>query len=188
MQKGQNHRFGTFGDFTDFKSALSALSVSSAVQTMRPYIGGTAVYKARALYAMYNPTALFDDIKICNNIGVYKTGNNDEIKMQNSIFENENSFLRTLKQDAGINKISNTNFKVFPNPASSFLNIKYVLNEQEKAYVVLFDILGRERMKIHLSSSVTNVSVNIQSLEFGVYTYKYIVDNAAEEFGKIVIE
>jgi hypothetical protein len=43
-------------------------------------------------------------------------------------------------------------------------------------------------MKIHLSSSVTNVSVNIQSLEFGVYTYKYIVDNAAEEFGKIVIE
>lgn len=77
--KGQNHRFGTFGDFTDLKSALSALSVSSAVQTICPYIGGTAVYKARALYAMYNPTALFDDMKICNAIGVYKTGKNNDI-------------------------------------------------------------------------------------------------------------
>jgi hypothetical protein len=39
-----------------------------------PYIGGTAVYKARALYAMYAPAGIFDDMKICNAVGVYKTG------------------------------------------------------------------------------------------------------------------
>ncbi|MBK7041661.1 MAG: hypothetical protein IPH46_14645 [Bacteroidetes bacterium] len=79
MQKGQNHRFGTFGDFTDLKSALSALSVSSPGSDYLSLYWGTTVYKARALYAMYNPTALFDDMKICNAIGVYKTGKNNDI-------------------------------------------------------------------------------------------------------------
>ncbi|MBK8330492.1 MAG: hypothetical protein IPL09_13750 [Bacteroidetes bacterium] len=43
-----------------------------------PYIGGTAVYKARSLNAMYNPAILYDDIKICNNVGVYKNGSDNE--------------------------------------------------------------------------------------------------------------
>ena len=41
---------------------------------------GTAVYKARSLFAMYEPTSMFDDIAICNSIGVYKTENSGNSK------------------------------------------------------------------------------------------------------------
>ena len=88
MQKGHNRGFGRLVNFTANKSVLSVSSALSAVQT-----NSTAVYKARALYAMYAPASMFDDIKICNAVGVYKNGGgNDE--PQKGIFDDENVFLK----------------------------------------------------------------------------------------------
>ncbi|MBK8330073.1 MAG: T9SS type A sorting domain-containing protein [Bacteroidetes bacterium] len=184
--KGQNHRFGTFGDFTDLKSALSALSVSSAVQTICPYIGGTAVYKARALYAMYNPTALFDDMKICNAIGVYKTGKNNDIgKKLKDIFDAENNYLRGLKPNVANTIIKECDLKLFPNPAINQLNIRYKSSMDSKLQIV--NILGIVVKEIYLPKESQQVSILLNEITTGIYSYRQICDKLILNSGKLVI-
>jgi hypothetical protein len=152
-----------------------------------PYIGGTAVYKARSLNAMYNPAILYDDIKICNNIGVYKTGDgNDENDRRKTVYENENKFLKNI----GKKNIERKDylFKLYPNPASTQLTITYSLNHTEKGKLIIYDILGREQIQIDLQNNVNKVSVNIQSLPQGIYMYKFFVNNNQTEAGKLLIE
>ncbi|QLH44670.1 MAG: hypothetical protein HWD58_03005 [Bacteroidota bacterium] len=50
-----------------------------------PFVNGSAVYKARSLYAHIRPGISYNDLEICNAVGVYKSslgnstdGNNDE--------------------------------------------------------------------------------------------------------------
>ena len=169
-----------------FLSALSALSAKSAVQTTCPYIGGTAVYKARSLNAMYYPAILYDDIKICNNVGVYKNGSNNENDTRKTVYADESKFLKNLD----IRYIENANylFKLFPNPASTQLTIAYSLKNAEKGELILFDVLGRKQMQIDLQSNVNKVSVYIHSLPQGIYMYKFLVNSKQTEAGKLIIE
>jgi len=151
-----------------------------------PYIGGTAVYKARALYAMYNPASMFDDITICNAIGVYKNGNSGNSK---GIFDNENAYLKSLKPKE--NLLTNNGehaFMLYPNPATTTVTIAYELNQNEKANVIVNDILGREQMKIDLHPAHNIVSINVSLLRQGIYIYKYLVNNRQEKTGKLLIE
>ena len=39
-----------------------------------PFVRGTAVYKARSLYALYQPGFYIDDMALCNAAGIYKNG------------------------------------------------------------------------------------------------------------------
>jgi hypothetical protein len=43
-------------------------------------------------------------------------------------------------------------------------------------------------MKIYLSANINQVSVNISSLDIGVYCYKYFVNNQTIHTGKLIIE
>lgn len=147
-----------------------------------PYIGGIAVYKARMLYALYNPASMFDDISICNNIGVYKNGGGD------GLFDDENNYLKNLKPKQNILANSEHKFVLYPNPASTTITIAYQLQPNEKGNVIVYDLLGREQLKMDLDYNINKVSVNISSLPLGLYTYKYLVNNVQKQAGKLLIE
>lgn len=53
-----------------------------------PFIGGLAVYKARFLNALIAPGTQYDDIKLCNQAGVYKNGGGSS----KGLFDDENDF------------------------------------------------------------------------------------------------
>ena len=59
-------------------SALSKTSAISEVQTSCPFVEGLAVYKARLLWAMWEPNAIIDDRVICAQ-GQNKNGDNTNI-------------------------------------------------------------------------------------------------------------
>jgi hypothetical protein len=147
-----------------------------------PYIGGTAVYKARMLYALYNPASMFDDISLCNSIGVYKNGGGS------GLFDDENNYLKSLKPKQNDLVNSENQFILYPNPASTTVTIGYKLQPSEKGDVIVYDLLGRAQMKIDLDYNINKVSVNILSLPQGIYTYKYFVNNVQKEAGKLLIE
>ena len=148
---------------------------------------GTAVYKARALYAMYNPASMFDDIAICNSIGVYKIGGSNE--NTKGRFDDENAFLQSLKPKTNLlGKHSDHPFMLYPNPASSTVTIAYELNKSEKGKVIIYDLLGREQMKIDLHHYNNKVSINVSLLRQGIYTFKYLVNNVQKTTGKLLIE
>ena len=128
--------------------------------------------------------AYFEDLDICNSVGVYKNGS--------GLFDEENNVLNEIGgessyQDHLDNYVGNM-IMLYPNPADEVLTIKYKLNEKEKAILRLYDMWGRERLSIDLTGKNNITTFSITGLEAGVYTYNYTVkDTRASETGKIVI-
>ncbi|MBL7766001.1 MAG: hypothetical protein JNJ58_07915 [Chitinophagaceae bacterium] len=145
-----------------------------------PYIDGDAVYKARDLYAMFLPSTYYDDLEICNTIGLYKGGN--------SRYFEENQLLLGSNQ---INKRRGFNLekiKVFPNPADDIVTIEYHLNENETGVFQLFSVLGNNAKSINLNHRINKVTFSVSDLIPGIYTYKYLVNNINTNTGKLIIE
>ena len=147
-----------------------------------PYQEGSAVYKARGLNAMFNPTVQYDDIKICNNVGVYKNSNESNA---NGLFGSENSYLKNLKAKES-QLLTDNDVKVYPNPANTSLNIAY--NIRQDVQFVIVDLLGRILLNTTLSKDANHALININSLQYGVYIYKMINDSIMLKTGKLIIE
>ncbi len=161
----------------------------SVIQTNCPYVNGTAVYKARTIYASINPGIDYNDLTICNAVGVYKNNNGK------GLFDDENTLLNNMISGNGnivknhVNKsIYTDGVKLYPNPASDNITIDYRLNANETAVLRIYDMLGIERMKIDLQPNINKVIIKITSLETGVYSYKYTVNNIQNSTGKLIIE
>ncbi len=155
-----------------------------------PYVNGTAVYKARMINASMNPLVDYNDLLLCNAAGVYKNTTGT------GLFDEENSWLNSISNSTinnVVDKVMNqtiqeNKFEIYPNPASTVLKIAYQLNEYENGELILFDIIGKEQLRISLSNKSNNVIVNIQNLFKGIYTYKYVINNISKSTGKITIE
>lgn len=142
-----------------------------------PYVAGNAVFKARMLNAMYYPGAYYEDLEICNNIGVYKNGK--------GLFDEENNVINHRVSDLTV--LNNENIKLYPNPASENVTLQYQLANNENGILILFDILGREVKRILLSNKKETVMINVHDLQQGVYTYQYVVNDIQRSTGKLII-
>lgn len=173
MVKFLNHRLGRFHGIHRFKSVLSASSSISVVQTSCPYVSGSAVFKARTLYNTIVPMAWSDKF-ICNAVGVNKNG---------KALEEEG-----VIDQSKLNELNQIGVKIYPNPASTQLNIEYNLVETDKAQFLLFDILGRELLKLDLQPNVHKVSFSMTNQKPGIYIGKYIVNGVVKSTHKIIKE
>nr|HNH67506.1 T9SS type A sorting domain-containing protein [Bacteroidia bacterium] len=149
-----------------------------------PYLEGKAVFKARTLNSLLNPLANYDDLELCNNAGVNKAGD------AKGLFDQENEGLDSMANADGLQLIyakEKRGIKIFPNPAQEKISIKYQLNRNESAVLILYDLTGRERKQIQLISSSTVVETTIAELNDGIYTYKYFVNSTLSETGKLSV-
>ncbi len=77
---------------------------------------------------------------------------------------------------------------MYPNPASSFVSMKYDVNEYAKsAKIVLFDMLGKEVKQLIIGDKQGVAKINVSDLSSGVYFYSFLVDEKAVVTKKIVI-
>ncbi len=84
--------------------------------------------------------------------------------------------------------MSDNIFVVYPNPADAYVTIEYKLERTESASIVIYDLLGRERIISDLSFSSNRKMLEVSTLELGIYTYKFVVNNKETYVGKILIE
>ncbi len=152
-----------------------------------PYIGGSAVFKARSLITNYYPSSMFDDLKLCSDVGIYKqtTTNNSNTK---SIITRENEYLQQVKQHMDTKLAYPTIFSINPNPTNSQIIISYRIKPNEEGQLIIYDILGRERMTIYLQSKNDKAVVGLNDFEQGIFIYKYFVNNIQIESGKLLKE
>lgn len=138
-----------------------------------PFVNGPAVYKARAIYASINPGYVFDDLDLCLAVGVYKQ-----------------STAPTYIQidESKLEEINESNFLVYPNPASNQLNLRYHLNSLEIGQFELTDITGRLVFRTELDYKVEQLSFSVSHLPLGVYAYRFKIDNNTVQTGKITIQ
>ena len=146
--------------FTNFTEQEALLIENLAMQC--PYVGGSGVYKARNLYALYNPMQAYEDIEICNAVGVFKNSK--------GLFDDENEMLDSMSNNS-LTTITNQNkLTLYPNPATTEITVEY--NATENTLLTIYDITGRAVLQTELSSKNNNLKIDISRLANSVYTFK----------------
>ncbi|MBL7771457.1 MAG: fibronectin type III domain-containing protein [Chitinophagaceae bacterium] len=94
-------------------------------------------------------------------------------------FSASTNFNTLASKGAAITSIeSQVNFKVYPNPTQSELNLDIIIQHDTDVEIQLMDMSGRV-VKQHLAnlfSGVNNITLDVQSLTNGVYTVKVLHD------------
>ncbi len=139
-----------------------------------PAIEGTAVYKARTLYAMYEPALDYNDLQICGTSVSNKNGENS--------FDNLSAFLQSAPIEYYRNMSGNdmshfvkdtlSGFGISPNPANDILNIDHDLIYNQDAIMIVYDLLGGKVMNVILSGKVQRTTLDVHMLPSGLYTYR----------------
>ncbi len=109
-----------------------------------PALGGSAVFKARSLYALINDTALYNDDGVCLQQGImYRMSKNDMSNSNNNL----NQFLR-----------------IYPNPTTGKFIIRSILPEHNDYIIKIMNSMGQ---------SIYNKSIRISG-EFEVDVLNYV--------------
>ena len=151
-----------------------------------PYVGGSAVYKARSLNFYLQPGAMYDDMKACNAVGVYKQGNTQPNSSNNavSLISKEEHLLSKLKPHIEKGKLKMNDFILYPNPTENLINFEYNTNESSR--IEIYDITGRRIKTVLFVSGGYKTTIDLSDFVSGVYTYKYIVGVNRIKSGKII--
>jgi hypothetical protein len=159
-----------------------------------PFVEGTAVYRARTIYSLWEPNAIFDDRIICIQ------GQN-----KNQIISNINidSLIESQIAEANVRMVSNNisanasntkkiisddkqGIKIFPNPASTFIIVEY--NCESDGELILYNGLGQELLKTSLGKGRKKVQIQINDIANGMYQYKCKFENCIDQIGKLTIQ
>lgn len=78
--------------------------------------------------------------------------------------------------------------EVYPNPASSILNIHFSQSNNENYLIEIFDILGKKVKEIKLPKGQTKAEVNVENWKKGLYLIKVSNEKKYYEIRKIIIQ
>ena len=159
-----------------------------------PFVEGTAVYRARTIYSLWEPNAIFYDRIICIQ-GQNKNQDNSNINIDSLIESqiaeaNVKMVSNNISADASNTKkvISDSKsvIKVFPNPASTFIIVEY--NCESDGELILYNSLGQEILKTSLEKGNMKVQIQINDIANGMYQYKCKFENCIDQIGKLTIQ
>jgi Secretion system C-terminal sorting domain len=178
------------------QSLQSAQSNKSVIQTM----DGPAVYKARTLYAYYEPDKQYDDRVIC----LISNGNRNAYQITSSnydsiMFEADSKAMgvtvadrfakikttdHEANDDAEESKIIET--KIYPNPSNDKLNIaKECANGGE---LEIYNAIGQLILNYSLHQGQSLEQINTTGLLEGMYVLKVRLLNCATTTFKLQIK
>jgi parallel beta-helix repeat protein len=173
------------------KQTIEALAKSC------PLLNGSAVYKARTLWAQYEPWLSYDDLYICNNMAQNKNNSNGPFDF---VLNQMNDSVGTYnaQQIPVANYFGNTRMEVsqlkegiyctlLPNPVQEQINIKYKVPLGANAFLKILNSLGQTVHTITLPSEVQIVNTSLANVSNGVYTYQFIVDGKVVQSAKLNI-
>ncbi|MEO8147156.1 MAG: T9SS type A sorting domain-containing protein [Bacteroidia bacterium] len=128
-----------------------------------PYIAGTSVFKARALYVKYNPNVNYDDSKLCMS----KYQLNDQ-------------------QQSHLN-LNDLNVVVYPNPNNGEFTINYDLTNFNRASIVFFNVIGKKVWESDLNVTADRSNLQMKDMSEGIYSYTVYGNGNPVSQGKITI-
>jgi hypothetical protein len=147
------------------------IEVLDSIALLCPYVGGDAVYTARALYAMYDNTVFFDDDSLCQPI--------DSPELRS---------LQVANNLPDTNKVAPVEFvKLYPNPTKETLNLIYQAQTQGQVEFVLTDQLGQTVFMKPLGSGQTFAQFSVENLSSGIYYWKLKDSERTIKTGKVAI-
>ena len=175
-------------------SVVSYSSAKSVVQTSCPFVEGLAVYKARALWALWEPSAVFDDRGLCaqgqnknqdnNNIDEFILNSLKELtstkRINSSLIESQNkinALEKLIDHSATI--------QVYPNPANAQVTVENISRVDGK--FILYNSIGEIVLKTTLSKENTKTQLAINNITNGMYHYEINFADKEKVIGKLSI-
>lgn len=159
-----------------------------------PFVEGTAVYRARTIYSLWEPNAIFDDRLICIQ-GQNKNQDNSNFNID-SLIEGQiaEANVKTASSITNANPIKTkrvnlndlSEIKIYPNPASTYIIVEY--NCESDGELILYNYIGQEILKTSLEKGNRKVQMQITDVANGIYQYKCKFENGIEHIGKLTIE
>ena len=122
-------------------------------------------------------------IQTSNGQGVYKNGRSkleEQLDMLKNYKKNNHPINSRLHKEDDV--------MVYPNPAINEITVAYNIKGEEKATFVIYDLLGRERIKTTFYGGVITATINVSALETGVYLYSLQKQDKTTFTGKLIIE
>ncbi len=167
----------------------------ATLATTCPYIGGSAVFKARSMHAVFVPNIQYNDRVLCIPQTLNKNAANsnnpnldiDSLNEANMLSQSRiTNFLdHVIKSNDQIEKTNTISIGIYPNPASNQITINY--NCSTDGVCRIFNSLGEEVMTISLTKTNSTVTTNIENIANGLYTYQISFLDCLNTNGKITV-
>jgi hypothetical protein len=125
-----------------------------------PFTGGPAVYDARALLLIANPELIWVDEDICSTSSLRISHNKPKL---------------------------DNYFKIFPNPASTSITVKYDFAIFDKARLEIYDADGKALLTSKLDIKSMMAELDISNFNNGVYFVKVIGDDETIRVEKLTV-
>jgi len=118
-----------------------------------PLVGGSAIYRARALYNLLNDTIVYNDKLVCGNAGYFR--------------ESQELLMPELSKIES----KNINFTIYPNPSKSKITI---LTEgfDKDAQIVVYNLMGQLIESFKITKGSTSNEIDISSWSEGYYSIR----------------
>lgn len=143
----------------NYKFSPDQISELEFISSQCPFSSGSAVFKARSLYALINDSIDYDDYVICALNGISPRLTSSQSK----------------------------NFKIFPNPASGKINLSYALQKNEQATLKVFNIFGISLLQRSMNWEESEISLNIEKLTPGIYYFAIFKNDKQVNIEKVVV-
>jgi hypothetical protein len=88
---------------------------------------------------------------------------------------------------AEINKKYPTNFILYPNPAFSTVTLAFALNENQKGFWKLINLMGQEIASISINANSHSALMDISKLTPGIYLSSVIIDGAQVKTTRLAV-
>ena len=79
------------------------------------------------------------------------------------------TYVANVQEGVGIKKLENVNLKVYPNPATSTLNISVNENDLVEK-VAVYNVIGKQVLSLNMNNNLK--SLNVSDLDKGIYIVK----------------
>ncbi len=161
------------------------------VPTMYIFESGKAVFKARSLWAIFEPATQYNDRLKCMPAAQNRSSNGNATASNNmdSLLENQVNeeaiklyeYTNFMAQKDSIKELV-TLIELFPNPACDYIYVRYP--QTTKAELLIYNAIGSV---VKNETIINNSKILLNDLSSGMYTYKLIIDKQ-NYFGKITIK
>lgn len=162
------------------------------VPTMYIFESGKAVFKARSLWAIFEPATQYNDRLKCMPAAQNRSSNGNATASNNmdSLLENQVNeeaiklyeYTNFMAQKDSVQKLVEY-IEVYPNPATDYLFVNSPV--KEKGVFELQNMVGEVILKAQIDENIT--TIQLPTLSNGTYSYKIIFKNIIYH-GKITIK